>query len=103
MSIVTDVNEYRLNLARQMGATRAVNIQRDKLEDIMSELHMLEGFDVGLEMSGNVRAQHQLFKMMNNGGRGRPVGDSSRRVAGRLESDYFQRTATERDLRPGDV
>ena len=67
--IITDVNEYRLNLARQMGATRAVNIQTDKLEDVMSELHMLEGFDVGLEMSGNVRAQHQLFKMMNNGGR----------------------------------
>ncbi|OQY31669.1 MAG: L-threonine 3-dehydrogenase [Spirochaetaceae bacterium 4572_59] len=67
--IITDVNEYRLNLARQMGATRAVNIQTEKLEDVMSELHMLEGFDVGMEMSGNAVAQHQLFKMMNNGGR----------------------------------
>jgi len=66
--IITDVNEYRLNLARQMGVTRAVNIQTDKLEDVMSELHMLEGFDVGMEMSGNTRAQHQLFSMMNNGG-----------------------------------
>jgi threonine 3-dehydrogenase len=67
--IITDVNEYRLNLARQMGVTRAVNITTDKLEDVMSELHMLEGFDVGLEMSGNTRAQHQLFDKMNNGGR----------------------------------
>jgi threonine 3-dehydrogenase len=66
--IITDVNEYRLNLARQMGVTRAVNIATDKLEDIMSELHMLEGFDVGLEMSGNAQAQKQMFAMMNNGG-----------------------------------
>lgn len=67
--IITDVNDYRLNLARQMGATRAVNIQKDKLEDVMSELHMLEGFDVGMEMSGNAQAQNQLFSKMNNGGR----------------------------------
>lgn len=67
--IITDVNEYRLNLARQMGVTRAVNIKTDKLENVMSELHMLEGFDVGLEMSGNALAQKQLFEKMNNGGR----------------------------------
>ncbi len=66
--IITDVNEYRLNLARQMGVTRAVNIKEDKLTDVMSELHMLEGFDVGLEMSGNAMAQNQMFEMMNNGG-----------------------------------
>ena len=67
--IITDENEYRLNLARQMGVTRAVNIKNDKLEDIMTELHMLEGFDVGMEMSGNALAQHQLFEKMNNGGK----------------------------------
>ncbi len=67
--IITDVNEYRLNLARQMGITRAVNVASDKLEDYMSELHMLEGFDVGMEMSGNAAAQKQLFEKMNNGGR----------------------------------
>jgi threonine 3-dehydrogenase len=66
--IITDVNEYRLNLALQIGVTRAVNIKEDNLSDIMSELHMLEGFDVGLEMSGNAMAQNQLFDMMNNGG-----------------------------------
>jgi threonine 3-dehydrogenase len=77
--IITDVNEYRLNMARQMGVTRAVNVSKDKLEDVMSELHMLEGFDVGLEMSGSPSAQKQLFSLMNNGGRvsllGIPAGE----------------------------
>jgi len=67
--IITDVNEYRLNLARQVGVTRAVNIQTDNLKDVMNELHMLEGFDIGLEMSGNARAQAQMFELMNNGGK----------------------------------
>jgi len=79
--IITDVNEYRLNLARQMGVTRAVNVTSDDLGGIMSELHMLEGFDVGMEMSGNAFAQKQLFKLMNNGGKvsllGIPPGESS--------------------------
>ncbi len=67
--IITDVNDYRLNMARQMGVTRAVNVKTDKLEDVMSELHMLEGFDIGLEMSGSPMAQKQMFSLMNNGGR----------------------------------
>ena len=79
--IITDVNEYRLNLARQFGVTRAVNVDEDSLGDVMSELHMLEGFDVGLEMSGNPAAQRDMFERMNNGGRvallGIPPGESS--------------------------
>lgn len=79
--IITDVNEYRLNIARQMGATRAVNVSKDDLGMIMGELHMLEGFDIGMEMSGNPSAQTQLFKYMNNGGRvamlGIPPGEST--------------------------
>ncbi len=67
--IITDRNEYRLNLARQMGVTRAVNIETDDLDTIMGELHMLEGFDIGMEMSGSSGAQHQLFQKMNNGGK----------------------------------
>ncbi len=51
--VVTDVNDYRLGLARKMGATRAINVTRDSLDDTMKELGMQEGFDVGLEMSGN--------------------------------------------------
>ncbi|MBN2655545.1 MAG: L-threonine 3-dehydrogenase [Spirochaetales bacterium] len=79
--IITDVNEYRLNLARKMGVTRAVNIAKDKLEDVMSELHMLEGFDVGMEMSGSAAAQKQLFKLMNNGGKVSLLGIPSGEVA----------------------
>ncbi len=67
--IITDLNEYRLELARAFGVTRAVNANREKLADVMSELHMLEGFDVGLEMSGSPAAQKQMFSLMNNGGR----------------------------------
>src|SRR4029079_4020925 len=54
--VITDVNDYRLGLARQMGATRAVNVTKEKLDDVMAGLGMQEGFDVGLEMSGNATA-----------------------------------------------
>ena len=67
--IITDVNEYRLQMARRMGVTRAVNINTENLKDVMKELHMLEGFDVGMEMSGSAPAQRQLFELMNNGGK----------------------------------
>ena len=50
--VVTDVNDYRLKLAADMGATRVVNVSKQSLKDVMADLHM-EGFDVGLEMSGN--------------------------------------------------
>lgn len=50
--VITDVNEYRLELARKMGITRAVNVAKENLNDVMAELGMTEGFDVGLEMSG---------------------------------------------------
>lgn len=50
--VITDVNEYRLELARKMGITRAVNVSKENLTDVMAELGMTEGFDVGLEMSG---------------------------------------------------
>ena len=51
--VVTDVNDYRLDLARKMGATKAINVSHESLDDAMKELGMVEGFDVGLEMSGN--------------------------------------------------
>src|SRR5512132_3293027 len=50
--LITDVNDYRLGLAAKMGVTRAVNVDRDNLRDVMASLHMIEGFDVGMEMSG---------------------------------------------------
>ncbi len=66
--VITDVNEYRLDLASKMGVTRAVNVVREKLEDVMADLGMKEGFDVGLEMSGNPSAFDLMLKTMNYGG-----------------------------------
>ncbi len=77
--VVTDVNDYRLGLAAKMGATRTVNVSKSDLREVMSELGMKEGFDVGLEMSGNGPALSQLVEAMNHGGRvallGIPSGD----------------------------
>jgi threonine 3-dehydrogenase len=67
--VITDVNDYRLGLAAKMGATRAVNVTRTKLKDVMGELGMTEGFDVGLEMSGNPTAFRDMLATMNHGGR----------------------------------
>ena len=66
--VVTDVNEYRLGLAAKVGATRAVNVASTALRDVMSELGMTEGFDVGLEMSGNPAALRLMIEVMNHGG-----------------------------------
>ncbi|WP_043817325.1 L-threonine 3-dehydrogenase [Deinococcus maricopensis] len=68
--VITDVNDYRLDLARNMGATRAVNVAREDLWTVaQTELGMTEGFDVGLEMSGNGAAFNQMIKTMNHGGK----------------------------------
>lgn len=77
--VITDLNEYRLDLAKKMGATRTVNVSKEKLPDVMKELGMTEGFDVGLEMSGIPVAFNDMLKNMNNGGKiamlGIPPGD----------------------------
>ena len=67
--VITDVNEYRLDLAKKMGATRAVNVAKENLKDTMKSLGMTEGFDVGLEMSGNHNAFSSMLDCMSNGGR----------------------------------
>ncbi len=67
--VITDVNPYRLALAEKMGATRAVNVSTTKLKDVMNELGMTEGFDVGLEMSGVPTAFRDMLNNMNNGGK----------------------------------
>src|SRR5262245_48191862 len=66
---ITDVNPYRLKLAERLGVTRAVNPRDKSLRDVMRELGMTEGFDVGLEMSGNPQAFQSMLETMNNGGR----------------------------------
>ena len=79
--VITDVNDYRLDLARKMGATRAVNVTQENLADVMVELNMHEGFDVGLEMSGNPTAFRQMLEQMNHGGKvallGIPPGETA--------------------------
>lgn len=67
--VVTDINDYRLSLAKDLGATRAVNVAQENLNDVMRELGMVEGFDVGLEMSGNAKAFRSMLDTMNHGGR----------------------------------
>ncbi len=67
--VITDINDYRLGLAEKLGATRVMNPTRESLKDVMKELAMLEGFDVGLEMSGSAEAFRGLLAAMNNGGR----------------------------------
>ncbi len=77
--VVTDINEARLRLAKTLGATRGVNPATRNLRDVMQELGMREGFDVGLEMSGSASAIHDMIAAMNHGGKmallGIPSGD----------------------------
>jgi threonine 3-dehydrogenase len=67
--VITDINPYRLELARKMGATRAVDTRTEDLASVMKDLGMTEGFDVGLEMSGNASAFRSMIGAMVNGGR----------------------------------
>ncbi len=67
--VVTDVNDYRLGLARKMNATRTVNVARENITDVMNELGMSEGFDVGMEMSGVPSAFTSMLENMNHGGK----------------------------------
>jgi threonine 3-dehydrogenase len=66
--VITDVNDYRLALARKMGATRALNVKNESIDDAMRDLRMEEGFDVGLEMSGSPTAFRDLLRVMHHGG-----------------------------------
>lgn len=79
--VITDVNAYRLELAVQMGATRAVDVSKESLKDVMAELGMKEGFDVGLEMSGVPSAFAQMLETMNHGGKIAMLGIPPQSVA----------------------
>lgn len=77
--VITDVNPYRLELASGMGIDRVVDVRATGLDEVMADLGMVEGFDVGLEMSGSESAFNQLLDAMNHGGKvavlGIPAGD----------------------------
>lgn len=67
--IITDVNDYRLELAKKLGATATVNVLKEDLQQVMEDNKMVEGFDVAMEMSGNPAALNQLLSKMRNGGK----------------------------------
>ncbi|MEE8108953.1 MAG: L-threonine 3-dehydrogenase [Gammaproteobacteria bacterium] len=67
--VITDVNDYRLGLASKMGASVAHNVANGSLDEVMDALGMTEGFDVGLEMSGNPMALRDLLRTMHHGGK----------------------------------
>jgi len=79
--VITDVNDYRLELAGKMGASRTVNVSRQSIDEVMEDLAMEEGFDVGLEMSGNPSAFRDMLRTMHHGGKiallGIPPGDTA--------------------------
>ena len=66
--VITDVNEYRLELAGRMGASRTIDVRRESVADVVEELH-IDGFDIGLEMSGNATAFNDLLHHMYHGGK----------------------------------
>ena len=67
--VITDLNRYRLDLARKVGVTLAVDLREKSLKDVQKDLGMSEGFDVGLEMSGNASAFRDMIANMSHGGR----------------------------------
>ena len=67
--VITDMNPYRLDLARKMGATLAVNPAETSLAEVQKQLGMMEGFDVGMEMSGNPIALKDMISNMSHGGK----------------------------------
>lgn len=79
--VVTDVNPYRLALAEQMGATRAIDVRATDLAAVQAELGMAEGFDVGLEMSGQPAALRDMLANMAHGGRIAMLGIPSEEIA----------------------
>ena len=79
--VVTDVNEYRLALAKAMGATVTLNVRNRSLRDVQKQLGMKEGFDVGLEMSGNPQAFRDMIDNMAHGGKIAMLGIPSEPIA----------------------
>lgn len=79
--VITDVNDYRLGLARKMGASVALNVNEGSIDTVMKDLGMKEGFDVGMEMSGNPTALRDMLRTMHHGGKiailGIPPGETA--------------------------
>jgi len=87
--VITDVNPFRLELAKKMGATLALNVSKGNLRDVQKELGMLEGFDVGLEMSGNSEAFRAMLTNMSPGAKIALLGIPQRESAIDLNTVIF--------------
>ena len=79
--VITDINPKRLKLAEEMGVTLAVNTPETSLSDVQEEIGMCEGFDVGLEMSGNASAFREMLANMSHGGKIAMLGIPSSETA----------------------
>jgi threonine 3-dehydrogenase len=79
--VITDLNPFRLELARKMGATLAVNPNETTLAEVQKQLGMMEGFDVGLEMSGNAQALRDMIANMSHGGKIAILGIPTKEMA----------------------
>jgi len=79
--VITDINPYRLDLAKKLGATRAVNVMEEKIEDVMKSIGMTEGFDVVLEMSGAESAFQDMLRVTRNGAKIALLGIPSKDIA----------------------
>ena len=79
--VITDVNPFRLGLAKKMGVTLALNVHEGKLQDVQKELGMTEGFDVGLEMSGNANAFREMLTNMSHGAKIAMLGIPDREMS----------------------
>ncbi len=80
-TVVTDVNPWRLELAQRMGASRTVDVTKESLTDVQKKLGMTEGFDVGLEMSGNPSAFRNMLNNMAHGGKIAMLGIPTEQIA----------------------
>ena len=79
--VITDVNPYRLELARKIGVTRALDVRSESIAGVQKELGMKEGFDIGLEMSGNASAFRDMLDNMAHGGRIAMLGIPDKEIA----------------------
>ena len=87
--VVTDLNDYRLDLAKKLGATRTVNLRKETLANVMESIGMTEGFDVGMEMSGSPAGLSDMIHNMKHGGKIALLGLQGRETTVDLETVIF--------------
>ena len=97
--VITDINDFRLSLAKTLGADRTVNVTREKLEDVMKELEMTEGFDVCLEMQRRPVLPERHHRQFPERSQHFPAGHPAGRLQHRMEQVYLEGAENEGHLR----